>query len=73
MTNQELLERLCEYEGYDDVDSMLEEATVDSVAPGICVECCSYTTLVEPDSDSGYCEECNKNTVKSCLILADII
>ena len=73
MTNDELNERLAEYEGYDDVESMLEAAVTDSVCPGICTQCCNYTTEVEPDSDSGYCEECNSNTVKSCLILADII
>lgn len=73
MDNDELNERLAEYEGYDDVDSMLEAAVMDSVCPGICTSCCEYCTDVEPDSDSGYCEECDSNTVKSCLVLADII
>lgn len=54
------------------VDELLEEATYDSVAWGICVNC-GYTMEVEPDCDNGYCEECEENTIKSCLVLAGII
>lgn len=32
-----------------------------------------YTTTVEPDCDSGWCENCETQTVKSALILAGII
>ena len=53
---------------------MLQEATFDSVAKGICMnEGCDYTCEVEPDSDNGYCEICGTNTVKSCLMIAGII
>jgi len=51
---------------------LLNEATSDSVAASICTEC-GYTTTMEPDQDAGWCPECKKNTVVSCLILADII
>lgn len=53
---------------------MLEGATFDGSSPGICMnEGCDYTAEVEPDQDSGFCERCNTNTVKSCLVLAGII
>jgi hypothetical protein len=73
MRNEELLEKLAEYEGYDDYMEMLKEATFDSVAIGICTECKEYTTQVEPDCSNGFCEECESNTVVSCLVLADLI
>lgn len=67
------LERLAELEEMD-IDEMLENATYDSISPGICVnEGCDYTTETEPDSDSGWCENCSTNTVMSCLRLAGII
>lgn len=65
------LDDLADIEGMD-VEEMLEEATYDSVARGICMNC-DYTTEVEPDCDSGWCEECETNTVKSCLVLAGLI
>ena len=63
---------LAQIEGYDSVDAMLEANVIDSVVPGICLVC-NYTTEVEPDQREGWCEECESNTVQSCLILADII
>ena len=71
MTNQQGLDKLAESEGLDEME-MLEQATFDGIAPGICLEC-GYTTSVEPDSTNGYCEGCGKQTVQSCLILAGII
>ena len=68
------LEKLACIEGYEDIMDLLEVATFDSVSPGICRnKGCNYTTEVEPDSDSGWCEECNTNSVVSCLVLAGII
>lgn len=70
----EKMRQLTESEGYDDVYDMLEAATFDSVVPAICMnEGCDYTTGMEPDQDRGWCEVCETNTVKSCLILAGII
>ena len=71
MTNQQGLDKLAESEGLEEME-MLEQATFDGIAPGICLEC-GYTTSVEPDSTNGYCEGCGKQTVQSCLILAGII
>lgn len=68
------LKKLAELEGFSDPQDLLEANIVDSVCPGICCnEGCDYTTEVEPDSDSGYCEECETNTVKSAMILAGVI
>lgn len=68
------LNTLANIEGFASVQDMLEHATFDSVASGICRNpCCDYSTEVEPDSDGGWCEECEANTVVSCLMLAGII
>ncbi len=73
-TDTALLEELAKCEGYDEVFDMLDQASYDSVAPGICVTPdCGYTCEVEPDSRDGWCEECMKGSVKSCLVLAGII
>lgn len=67
------LDKLAEIEGMS-VEEMLEEATFDSVAKGICVNPeCDYTTQVEPDCREGFCENCRTQTVKSCLVLAGMI
>jgi hypothetical protein len=70
MANQisEKLALLTEYEGFDDPLALAEESMFGSGAgsPGICMnEGCDYTTNVEPDSRSGWCEECETNTVWS--------
>lgn len=57
--------------GFESVDEMLEAAVFDSVVPGICK--CGYSTEIEPDSDSGWCENCESNTVVSVLRLAGVI
>lgn len=56
--------------GFESVDEMLEAAVCDSVVPGICK--CGYSTDVEPDG-RGWCEECNKASCVSVLLLAGII
>ena len=70
-TDRELIDVICEAEGVDEGE-LLHQATFDSVAPSICVVC-EMVTEMEPDQDRGWCEECKRNTVKSCLILAGII
>lgn len=45
-----------------------------SVFPGICSsEGCTYTTEYEPDQDRGWCDECEKPTVVSVLVLLGVI
>jgi len=68
------LQQLAEIEGFPDTDTLLESTINDDVVPGICTEKgCDYTCSVEPDSDRGYCEVCQAQTVKSCLVLAGLI
>jgi hypothetical protein len=71
---QSKFEKLMEIEGFDDELDFLEHCTCDSVVPGICMnEGCDYSIGVEPDSDSGWCDECQTNTIKSALVLKEII
>ncbi len=72
MTNSEMLERMKEDGAYETIHNMLETAVIDAVVPAICTEC-GYVTEMEPDQDQGYCDECGKNTVKSCLRIAGVI
>ena len=68
------LMKLCDIEGFDSLDDLLQAAATDSVCPAICMtEGCDYTTEMEPDQDRGWCEVCSTNTVKSALILAGVI
>ena len=55
-----------------DMETMMRDSIMDGVAPAICTNC-GYTTEMEPDQDRGWCESCEKNTVKSGLILAGMI
>lgn len=72
--NAQLLTTLAEAEGYDDIVALCEACIADSVNPGICVtDGCGYTCEVEPDQDRGWCEICNKGTVKAALVLAGLI
>lgn len=66
--SQAKMTELCDSEGLD-MDGM-EELVCDSVSPGICMnKDCSYTTQVEPDCSTGWCEECETQTVKSAVEL----
>ncbi len=65
---QAKMDILCEAEGID--MERLEEIVHDSVSPGICMnKDCDYTTDVEPDSRTGWCEACDTQTVKSAVEL----
>ena len=71
----ELLRELCEWEwdeDGEDIDGMVENFSVSSVVPGICsdLNCKGITTRIEPDQHKGWCHQCEKNTVKSVLVLA---
>lgn len=68
------LKTLCEIEGFEDPMELMELASFEGVAPGICEnKDCDYSTNVEPDCHDGWCEECETNSVVSCLILGGII
>jgi hypothetical protein len=67
------IDDLAKIEGLS-VEELLTQATFDFVAKGICTNpSCNYTTDVEPDQSEGYCEVCDTNTVKSCLVLEGMI
>lgn len=71
---QAKLQTLAEIEGFSAVMDLLEAASLDSVSPGICAKNdCDYTAEVEPDADRGWCEECRANSVRSALVLAELI
>lgn len=55
------------------VDEMLQKATIDSISPGICMQCDLVVDSIEPDAEEGFCEECEENTVKSVLVIARLI
>jgi len=58
----------------EEINDMLEAASYDGMAQGICANFnCTYTTNVEPDCDDGHCEICKTNTVRSCLSFAGLI
>jgi hypothetical protein len=63
---------LCEAEGFDTVEELLEASLYDSVCPAICMEC-GQTADMEPGQREGYCDYCGKNKVVSGLVLADLI
>src|SRR5437868_11847269 len=68
----EKLMKLCDIEGFNNVEDVLYAAVSDSVCPAICMtEGCDYTAEMEPDQTEGYCEVCGGNTMMSALVLAD--
>ena len=64
------LKTLAEIEGFSTVDALIQHWHIDSVCPGICGRPnCEYSTNVEPDSRSGWCEECSAGTIISAIEL----
>ena len=54
-----------------ELDELLHDAIFDSTCIGICMnKGCDYTTDIEPDSRSGWCEVCCTNTVWSVIEMA---
>jgi hypothetical protein len=76
MTRNEQLLNVLNHEygdGTDDPMAMLEDAITDHICPGICRICEGCYEDVEPDTDIYWCENCNENSVTSCLVLAEIV
>ena len=71
------LKKLVEIEGYADQQYLFAAAMTDSVSPAICCNPdnpeCDYTTEMEPDQDRGWCEECQRGTMVSALVLGGLI
>jgi hypothetical protein len=72
LTMRVRLLELCEAEGFENIDELLEASICDSVCPAFCMDC-GCTAEMEPDQRAGYCEQCGRNMVVSCLILAGLI
>ena len=69
-TKAQKLMKLCEVEGFNKLDDLLQAAAADSVCPAICMaEGCDCTAEMEPDQDRGYCEACGGNTMKRSTVL----
>ena len=71
------LAKLREIEGFDDENDLFAAAITDSVCPAICCNPdnpeCDYTEEKEPDSRERWCEECQRGTMVSALVLGGII
>lgn len=67
------LMKLCDLEGFQSLDDLLQIAAAGSVCPAICMTegCC--TAAMEPDQDQGFCEACGGNTIASVLVLVGLI
>lgn len=73
VTNETKIKTIEELEGRDRMQ-IAQSAIMDSVCVGICMnENCDYTTDYEPDCTEGWCEPCDTGTVKSLMILMEII
>jgi hypothetical protein len=68
------LMKLCDIEGFENVEAILFSSITDTVCPAICMtEGCDHTAELEPDSREGYCEACGGNTMISALVLAGVM
>ena len=66
--------KLAEIAGLPNVADLVDRAAHEPTAPGICSnQGCKYSCDVEPDQDRGWCEVCGASTVKSSLVLANLI
>ena len=71
------LKALCEIEGFEDEADLFAAAMTNSVSAAICCNPdnpdCDYSEEKEPDSRDGWCEECQRGTMVSALVLGGII
>lgn len=50
-----------------------EAAILDSVMPGVCMNCTAIADDCEPDARNNYCGECSKPRVRSWAVLAGVL
>lgn len=71
---RELLEALCECEGWNSPIDMLDAHICDSLCPAICTNPdCGFTTNYEHDQTRGWCDECGTKSCVSAMVLANVI
>jgi len=56
----------------EDAMDLCQAAIMDSCCPGVCRECGAVYEY-EPDQGKGWCDNCEKNTVVSLLLLEGLI
>jgi hypothetical protein len=70
----EKLSALIEVGGYKRFEYMMEIGLFDVVCPAICCNPdCNYVCEMQSDQDRGWCEECRTASMKSGLVLAELI
>jgi hypothetical protein len=67
LTDQELVERVMEEEGFDDSLELMEHCIYESVVPSICTECGTVGSGCEPDARKYRCESCGEMTRNSVM------
>jgi hypothetical protein len=68
------LNTLLQNQGYASVEDFINGRGLDSICPGICISPdCDGVFDVEGDQETGWCFECETNTVVAFFILADVI
>jgi hypothetical protein len=73
-TEKDKLETLAKIEGYESVEEMLLVTGMNGTVPSICMnDTCDYTEEMEPDQSAGWCVKCKDNSMKSCLVLMNLI
>ena len=68
MSKNELVQQVMDDYGLESIEDIL----LDSTVPAVC-KYCKYTTDLEPDCTNGYCENCNKQSMVSVLVLLGMI
>lgn len=65
---------LLEAYGESNEEEVIANYIHDSVCPAVCMnEGCENTAELEHDCSSGYCDECDTNSMKSLMIVMGII
>ncbi len=60
--------------GYDTINQMLDANYLCGTVPSICWnDDCNNICDYEPDQNRGWCENCNEQSVKSCLVIEGIM
>lgn len=56
-----------------DVEAMVYEAQLDSLAPAICTTCKHTMEAVPPEQEDGWCAKCDRYTMVSSMVLAGLL
>lgn len=61
--------------GYISVEDMYEDHSfmLDSVVPGICLDCSTVEDSCEPDAQRNWCSDCGAKRVVAVTVLAGVV